>query len=105
MVSSKKKELKVQKILKYWIGFFGCPKRIFVDKMGKFASDALKKLRENFNIMIYTTATKNGLIERHNAVLGLTVTKTIEVKCDLDMAVAWTISATNSLNNVNRGMK
>ena len=45
---------------------------------------------------------ENGLVERHNAILGLTVAKTIEeTKCDLEMAVAWAVSAKNSLKNVN----
>ena len=40
-------------------------------------------------------------MERHNAVLGLTVSKTMEdIKCDLNLAVAWAISAKNSLKNV-----
>ena len=38
------------------------------------------------------------LVERYNAILGLTVTKTIEdTKCDPDVAVAWAVSAKNSL--------
>ena len=42
----------------------------------------------------------NGLIEQHDAVLGLKVTKTINgTNCDLQTAVVWTSSAKNSLTN------
>ena len=57
------------------------------------------------NNRIWTTAAEspwsNSLIERHNAILGLTVTKTMEnIKCDLQLAVSWAVSAKNSLKIV-----
>ena len=60
----------------------------------------------NVNIHICTTAAEapwiNGLVERHNAVLGYTVAKTIDnVKCDLELTLAWTTVAKNSLKNIN----
>ena len=59
----------------------------------------------NLNIRICTTAAdsswSNGLIERHNAILGLTVTKTMEyIKCNLQLAVSWAVSDKNSQKNV-----
>ena len=43
----------------------------------------------------------NGLVERHNGV-RLTVSKTIEeTNCDLNVAVAWAVSAKTSLQIVN----
>ena len=56
----------------------------------------------NINIHICTTAAEapwiNGLVERHNAILGYTVAKTIDnVKCDLELALAWMTAAKNSL--------
>ena len=63
-----------------------------------------QKLCKNFSIKIYTTATvpwSNGLIERHNTILGLKVTKTIkDIKCDLQLVVSWAVSAKNLLKNV-----
>ena len=55
--------------------------------------------------MICTTAAEspwsNCLTERHNAILGLTVTKTMEdIKCDLQLTVSWAVSAKNLLKNV-----
>ena len=92
VVTFKKKELIVEKIFQYWIGIFGCPNKILVDDAGEFENTEFQTFCENINIRICTTAAgspwSNGLIERHNAILGLTVTKTMEdIKCDLQLAV------------------
>ena len=68
-------------------------------------STKFQTLCENFNVRICTTAAEspwsNSLIERHNAILGLTVTKTMnDIKCDLHLAVSWAVSVKNSLKNV-----
>ena len=57
------------------------------------------------NFQICTTAAEspwsNGLIERHNTVLGMTVSKVMkDVNCQLEVAVAWLVSARNYLKNV-----
>ena len=45
----------------------------------------------------------NGVCERHNAVIGDMVTKIVaETKCSLDIALAWTVNAKNSLRNAYR---
>lgn len=77
------------------------------DNGRELANEEFEKINENCNIGICTNAAEslwnNGLIERDNANLGLTITKTIEkVKCGLDMDVAWAISATNAFKNKNR---
>ena len=61
---------------------------------------------KNVNICILTTAAElpwsNGLIERHNAIVGYTVTKTMEdAGCDLKLTLSWAVTAKNSLKNVN----
>ena len=61
---------------------------------------------KDFNIRICTTSVEspwsNGFIERHNTVVRLTVTKTITAtSCDLGIAVAWALSAKNSMTNDN----
>ena len=61
---------------------------------------------DNFNINTKTTAAEspwsNGLIERHNSVLGNIVNKMMseEQGYSLNTAVAWAVSAKNSLKNV-----
>ena len=95
----------MKKIFQYWIGIFGHPNKILVDNGGEFDNTEFQTLCDNFNIRICTTVAEspwsNSLIERHNAILGLTVTKSMEdIKCDLQLAVSWAVSTKNSLKNV-----
>ena len=80
VATSKKEESIVKKIFQYWIGIFGHPNKILIDNGGDFDNTEFQTLCENFNITICSTTAEspwsNGLIERHNAILGLTVTKT-----------------------------
>ena len=81
---------------------FGNPGKIVVDNGGEFCNKEFITFCENLNVRICTTATEspwsNGLVERHNAVLGLTVSKTMEdAHCDLNIALAWGVSAKNAL--------
>ena len=42
----------------------------------------------------------NGLVERHNAVIGETMNNTLEdTKCSLKVSLAWTLHAKNNLSN------
>ena len=88
-----------------WITIFGSPGKILVDNGGEFCNKEFVTFCENLNIRICTTAAEspwsNGLVEHHNAVLGLTVSKTMEdAHCDLNIALAWGVSAKNALKNV-----
>ena len=76
-----------------------------MDNGGEFDNDHFISLCENLNIRICITAAEspwsNGLIERHNAILGYTVAKTMEdCKTDLSIALSLAVSAKNSLKNV-----
>ena len=56
------------------------------------------------NIVVKTNAAespwRNGLLERHNAVIDETMNKTLEdTKCSLKVALAWTLHEKNSLSN------
>ena len=79
-VTSKRKELIVKKIFQYWIGIFVHANKSLVDNGGKLNNNEFQTLCENFNIRIRTTAAESpcssSLIERHNDILGLAVTKT-----------------------------
>ena len=86
---------------------FGSPKKFLVDNGAEFNNQEFISLCENVNIHICTTAAEvpwsKGLVERHNAILAYTVTKTIDdVKCDLELALAWATAAKNSFKNMNR---
>ena len=42
------------------------------------------------------------MIERHNAIVGYTVTKAMEdADCDLELTLSWAVAAKNSLKNAN----
>ena len=94
----------MKKIFQYWIEIFGHPNKTLVDSGGEFNNAEFQTLFENFDIRICTTAAEspwsNDLIERHNAILSLTVTKTMEdIKCDLKLAVLWAVIGKISLKN------
>ena len=61
-------------------------------------------MAQNLNI-VHTTAAEspwsNGLNERHNGILGEMVKKTLEdTHCSFEIALAWAISAKNTLHSV-----
>ena len=75
------------------MSIFGSPKKFLVDNGGEFNNEDFRSLCENVNILILTTAAEstwcNGLIERHNAIVAYTVTKTIEgAGCELELALS-----------------
>ena len=106
VIRSKRKEVIIESIFKIWISIFGSPMAVLVDNGGEFNNGEFTSLCENFNINIKTTAAEspwsNGLIERHNSVLGNIVSKMMceEQGYSLNTAVAWAVSAKNSLKNV-----
>lgn len=105
VINSKKKEVVLAGIFKIWITVFGTPEKILVDNGGEFNNEDFRDFCENYNIRIRTTAAEspwsNGTVERHNAVVGESVDKIMyETRCSLDIALAWAVSAKNSLLNV-----
>ena len=106
VIQSKRKGVIVDSIFKIWIAIFGSPKRFVVDNRGEFNNSECISFCENSNIK--TTAAEslwsNGLVERHNGILGKTVRKMMSCRPNysLETGVAWTIAAKNSLKNVYR---
>lgn len=104
IVGSKRKEEIMDKIMKHWIAIFGAPKEILSDNGREFDNELMRDLGEQFNINIRTTAAEspwsNRTVERHNAVLGDMVVKILDdMKCSKEVALAWALSAKNSLQN------
>ena len=105
VIRTKRKEEIIKRIFEIWIRYFGPSKKFLTDNGGEFCNDEFMSMCENLNIRICTTAAEspwsNGLVERHNAILSLTVNKLMnDLNCDLDVAVAWANSAKNSLKSV-----
>ena len=104
MINQSNKETIVKKIFQTWISIFGSPQKFLVDNEGKFNNHEFILLCENVNIHVCITAAEspctNGLVEQHIAIPGYTMAKTItNTKSDLELALAWVLSAKFLLKN------
>ena len=105
IIRNKTPETIVHKIFQHWISIYGPPERILTDNGGEFCNAAVVELAEKFNLNLKTTAAEspwsNGLVERHNLVMGDMINKTRDdTGCDIEMATMWAVAAHNSLFNV-----
>lgn len=105
VIYSKKKEVIVAEFFKNWVALFGYPQKLLVDNGGEFINADVIDMCENLNISMKTTAAEsawsNGLCEKYNGVIGEAVRKVREeVKCSLEIALAWCVNAKNSLHTV-----
>ena len=104
VITSKKKEIIVDQFFKIWIAVFGTPQKVLSDNGGEFSNELFEDMCLNFNIKMTTTAAEspwsNGLVERHNGVLGEAVSKILEVDCSLEVALCWAVNAKNTLLNI-----
>ena len=103
----KTKEAKeiVTVVMRSWVAYFGAPKSFLTDNGREFDNVEFREMAQNINSVVRTTAAfspwSNGLNERHNALLGDMVVKTMEdAQCGLEMAVPWAVAAKNALTNV-----
>ena len=105
VIRSKKPEVVLREVFKQCISIYGVPDQILSDNGGEFSNPGMIELGERLGINIKTTAAyspwSNGLVERHNQILGSMITKTrADTGCSLEMAVTWCVAAHNSLSNV-----
>ena len=105
VIKSKKSAVIIDQLFKHWISIFGCPRRILSDNGGEFANAEFVDMCENLSINFLTTAAEapwsNGLVEKHNHIIGEAVYKIMEdVSCSLQVALCWAVNAKNSLQNV-----
>ena len=106
VIRSKKADVIIKKLFQIWIAIFGCPKTIISDNGGEFVNKEFMDMCHNFNIKFITTAAEapwsNGLVEKHNHLIGDAVYKiTEDVKCSIEIALCWAVNAKNSLQNIN----
>ena len=104
VMNKESKEI-ITKVLRFWVSYFGAPDIFLTDNGREFDNEEFRDMAQNLNIVVKTTAAQspwsNGLVERHNGVLGNMVKKTIEdTGCTIDQALSWTVCAKNSLQNV-----
>ena len=74
IISTKRKEVIIDKIFKHWIALFGTPKLFFSDNGGEFNNYIFREIGEQMNINVKTTGAEspwsNGVIEKHNGIIG-----------------------------------
>ena len=97
LIKTKHKDVVVGRIFAIWIAYFGSPRKLLSDKGGEFANEVLKEMNEKLGIETLTTAAEspfsNGIVERHNAILYETMSKTIaDTHCEPGMGLAWALS-------------
>ena len=104
IINNKKKETIINAIMTKWISIFGSPSQVLSDNGAEFNNEDFRSMAENFNIRVTTTAAEspwsNGCNERYNGIISEMVKKVLnETKCSLEIALAWAVSAKNSLEN------
>ena len=104
VVSNKVPSTIIKGLFKCWITLFGAPNKLLSDNGGEFNNKDVRTLGEKFNMKVLTTAAEspwsNGVCERLNGVIGDRVARIVsETKCELDLALAWAVSAQNALSN------
>ena len=105
IITSKHKEVIIDLIFKHWIALFCTPNRFLSDNGGEFNNELHKEMAELLNIKVLSTASEspwsNGITERHNAIIGNMLERILEEnKCSMEVALAWAVSAKNSLQNL-----
>lgn len=104
VIGDKRAATIIKTVFQSWIVTFGAPGKILTDNGCEFNNEEMRTLGEAFNIKIMTTSAEspwsNGVCERLNAVIGNIVRKILaDSKCDLEVALAWAVSARNALTN------
>ena len=104
VISNKKPCTIVQGLFLMWISLFGPPSKFFFDNGGEFNNAEMRQLADSFNIKLMTTSAEspwsNGIVEKMNSVLANSVRRIMaDSKCDVRTALAWAVSARNSLDN------
>ena len=104
IISSKQKEVIIDKIFKQWIVEFGAPNLFFSDSKGEFNNELFREMGEQLNINIKTTAARspwsNSIVEKQNRVIGNMMEKVmLDIGCSLEFALAWCINTKNLLLN------
>ena len=105
IVPSKKPDDIIKAIFKIWIGIFGSPGHFLTDNGGEFCNNEFTNMCEALNITVRTTGAEspwsNGIVERHNRTIAEMLDKILEENnCNIEIALAWSLNAKNSLQNV-----
>ena len=105
VIKSKRRDTIINAFFQCWISIFGPPEKVLSDNGGEFVNEDFVDLCHNLNINFMTTSAEapwsNGLVERHNGIIGEVVSKIMEdVECTVEVALCWAVNAKNSLQNI-----
>ena len=105
VIRTKRGKVIVDKTMIHWVAIFGRPVQIYTDNGGEFVNEEFMQMCLKFGIKVKTTAAyapwSNGIVERHNGQIGEAVNKVIaETGVSLEVALAWSVAAKNSIHNV-----
>eukprot|EP00116_Pleurobrachia_bachei_P001516 sb/3461778/ len=94
----------LEKMFRFWITVFGRPRSFMTDNGGEFANESFIEMSSKLEIKVHTSPAEspwcNGMVERHNGILGKMIRNTMEEgKVSLEIACSWATSAKNSLAN------
>ena len=105
VIRSKKGEVIMKEFFSNWIAIYGTPRKVLSDNGGEFVNEGFMDMCSNFNINFHTTAAEapwsNGLVEKHNGIIGEAVSMVIDdIHCPVEIALCWAVNAKNSLQNI-----
>ena len=106
VITDKKPETVVDRLLAEWIKYFTAPDMILTDNGGEFVNEAMKETCSVLNIYHATTAAyspwQNGTCEKNHALSDCVITSLLRdyPKMTLEHAVSWSCAVKNSLTNV-----
>lgn len=103
-VKNKTGEEILEKIFTHWISVFGRPDKFLTDNGGEFCNEVFLEMASRLDVVCHVTPaespTCNGIVERHNAILGNMVIKTKnDTGCTIATACSWATNAKNCLAN------
>ena len=95
----------LEKLFQVWISVFGRAGQFLTDNGGEFVNQEFNEMCAVFDIKVSTSPAEspfcNGLIERHNGILGKMIDSTRnDTGCSLETAISWAVNAKNMLTNV-----
>ena len=102
VIQSKHNEVIIDNFCKHWVTLFDCPNRIQSDDKGDLDIELYMEMAELFNIEVLMTPSEyNGIKDKNTALIQSILEKIREeTSCSIEVAVAWAVSAKNSLTNV-----
>ena len=104
-IQNKSAEEILTKTFQNWIAILGRPVKFISDNGGEFVNTEFNNMCSLLNIEVLTSPAEspwcNETVERHNGLLAQMIETVMDdTGCNVDIAIAWSTNAKNSLHNV-----